>query len=666
MFTLTPLEHVFRAITHESSSSSSHELSSGNLLVVNCTAIDTDSDSENENVKTKSDFLIIWRDPSSLHVSISLCSNDVLTRVDSSSSSSSSKDHCDTSINKLATLLYLNEYEDNLTSFLAARDLSFPVAEAVAIRGSYLFLAAAPHVITTQRKEEEDEEEEGQRQRQDDLSSSTTTTRTRTDRSARLLVYDLKHAKTLLSLSSKPMSTSGTSLTSSSQEEEEEEEEEETKDQTSEKTKNLQSHSISTTRTNLSTKSSLTLLPCSITLTGLSLPAISINFAKYSSEIDHSSILNNNSTRIYIVSQGGETISMPFLEATQSINTSTTAKNISRYTLEPSTHSLPKHLVTCCAISSSTTFYQDPSLSLLSSLFDDASSLQLTIPKVTLFAGGSSPLFYSFNLSQSIDEETFMNDSTSLASHVSNALSMISESLGSPVLSGIARLFGRNNTDLTTSSQPTLTTQKTRESFQSQSHLRRSHPIRVLERSKESMESTEIPGIKTLFGMSNHQPLNDVSGGGSTSLITDFQTSSPDRIAQQIVVDSSQRYLAIATSDSRVILFNTNDASVLRIWKGQRNAQLIFLNIKDTRKVSTESKPILVIYTPLRGLITAWPIRAGELIGSIRVPKGGYICKCDGNVVMNDDDKINRREEQLFFVAQQTEGIARVYTVSIE
>jgi hypothetical protein len=178
------------------------------------------------------------------------------------------------------------------------------------------------------------------------------------------------------------------------------------------------------------------------------------------------------------------------------------------------------------------------------------------------------------------------------------------------------------------------------------------------------MESTEIPGIKTLFGMSNHKHLNDVSGDGSN--ISDFQTSSPDRIAQQIVIDSSQRYLAIATSDSRVILFYTNDASVLRIWKGQRNAQLIFLTINDHRR--KESKPILVIYTPLRGLITAWPIRAGEPIGSIRVPKGGYICKCDGNVAMNKDDKHSKtrplKEEKLFFVAQEKEGIARVYSIN--
>jgi len=376
-------------------------------------------------------------------------------------------------------------------------------------------------------------------------------------------------------------------------------------------------------------------------------------------------------------------------------------KRISRWSLEPTAHhhsstssssssssssSVPYHAISCAVISSSCS--QDPSLSLLSSLFDDAASLatemtapQVSIlaPKVTLFAGGASPLFYSFNLSNNevIEEEDSYSNETSLAAHVSSALSLLSESIRSPVLSGFAMLFGSSsksstNSNYNNSSNTEQSVVKKRRDSGKHQQQHFTRPVRVLERGKESMENAGLPGGHSkpllLFGGVGGKMSLDASGG--SSLATTL-SSAPERVALQVLVDPSQRYLAIATSDSRVFLFYTSDCSVLRIWKGQRNAQLAF--IKSTsplssssstfspatsknggirKRVQSKQPPLLVIYSPSRGSLTAWPVRTGQAVGSLRVPKGGCIGKSQGV------------RERLFFISPiNQEGLLKAFCI---
>jgi hypothetical protein len=196
-----------------------------------------------------------------------------------------------------------------------------------------------------------------------------------------------------------------------------------------------------------------------------------------------------------------------------------------------------------------------------------------------------------------------------------------------------------------------------------QQHFTR--PVRVLERGKESMENAGLPGGHSrpllLFGGVGGKMSLDASGG--SSLATTL-SSAPERVALQVLVDPSQRYLAIATSDSRVFLFYTSDCSVLRIWKGQRNAQLAFINSTCPlssssstfspatsknggigKRVQSKQPPLLVIYSPSRGSLTAWPVRTGHAVGSLRVPKGGCIGKSQGGT-----------REKLFFVVSTEKG----------
>ncbi len=69
--------------------------------------------------------------------------------------------------------------------------------------------------------------------------------------------------------------------------------------------------------------------------------------------------------------------------------------------------------------------------------------------------------------------------------------------------------------------------------------------------------------------------------------------------------------------------------SIVRLWKGYRQAQVGFTARSATNKVtkSEEIIPCLVIYTSVRGSIDIWPLnRNGARIATIKVTKNGYLC----------------------------------------
>jgi len=734
MISLTPLELVFQSIPATSSLSSPHSstsssgLSSGSFLVHainvqknndketsyddhitrNKDLGDRTKESETSSLKDidnecTSNYLLIWRDPISHHVSVSLCSNDIIkssygfvksSRDDQFSSASPSSDESYKKSNsssppkqeggiplkQLGFVVHLAENRTDIDSSLGTNpshiDSRLPIAEAMALYGSYLFIAAAPQTSKPEDEGDKNNEEGDGLEVEDNDNDNDDDEEVDgggegrifiSDRGARLLAYDLTETIKLLSKSS------------------------------------FSTYSSPQSSDKLSNKEILSQTPCGMSNTLLSLPVVSISFASYSSLalMDVEDTKKETSlmaaTRIWIVSCGGEACSVPLLESIRGMNSSDTAldetfdstamiassKRISRWTLNSSiqtssssssstssssfSSSFPNYNVSCAAISSSC--YQDPSLSLLSSLFDDATSLatdmspattSVMVPKVTLFAGGSSPLFNSYNLSHNdvIDEDSYSTHETSLAAHVSSALSLLSDSIRSPVLSGFAMLFGSSSSNDTKNNKENASMPA-----QNKNHdivkQRLSRPSRILERDKVSMEDLGLPGGSAksllLFGG------RGVGGKSSDASNGSQMVAAPDRVALQMLVDPSQRYLAVATSDSRVFLFLTSDCSVLRVWKGQRNAQLAFIenkspllsssssmNSSEKRSRQQHKQPLLVIYSPLRGNLTVWPVRTGQAVTSLRVPKGGCIGKSQGN-------KKFGTVERLFFIAPNEE-----------
>jgi hypothetical protein len=108
---------------------------------------------------------------------------------------------------------------------------------------------------------------------------------------------------------------------------------------------------------------------------------------------------------------------------------------------------------------------------------------------------------------------------------------------------------------------------------------------------------------------------------------SELSDGSPDRSVTHAVIDPTGSLMALATTGGRVLLVQTSDMTVLRLWKGFRHATLGFLPAAvDGDGEGAESPRVhLVIYSSARGALELWPLRFGPRVASIKVPKHGRL-----------------------------------------
>ncbi|XP_017784588.1 PREDICTED: rab3 GTPase-activating protein regulatory subunit [Nicrophorus vespilloides] len=97
------------------------------------------------------------------------------------------------------------------------------------------------------------------------------------------------------------------------------------------------------------------------------------------------------------------------------------------------------------------------------------------------------------------------------------------------------------------------------------------------------------------------------------------------RCANQVVLSPDRRLAAVSDSMGRVLLIDTQRGIVLRIFKGYREAQCAFLQVRDERKSKSAGKTrralFLVIYSGKKGSIEIFGAQQGTKIASFTASK---------------------------------------------
>ncbi|XP_037710129.1 rab3 GTPase-activating protein regulatory subunit [Drosophila subpulchrella] len=88
--------------------------------------------------------------------------------------------------------------------------------------------------------------------------------------------------------------------------------------------------------------------------------------------------------------------------------------------------------------------------------------------------------------------------------------------------------------------------------------------------------------------------------------------------------------LAVVTDNlDRVMLVDTQQAIILRVWKGYRDAQCAFVPVKErsVRGIKTHKRKalFLVIYTPRLGCLDIWALQNGPKVAAFNVSKSGQL-----------------------------------------
>ncbi|XP_034471990.1 rab3 GTPase-activating protein regulatory subunit [Drosophila innubila] len=96
-----------------------------------------------------------------------------------------------------------------------------------------------------------------------------------------------------------------------------------------------------------------------------------------------------------------------------------------------------------------------------------------------------------------------------------------------------------------------------------------------------------------------------------------------------LIIAPGGKLAAVTDNLDRVMLVDTQQAIILRVWKGYRDAQCAFVPIKErsVRGIKTNKRKalFLVIYAPRLGCLDIWALQNGPKVAAFTVCKGGQL-----------------------------------------
>nr|XP_022332543.1 rab3 GTPase-activating protein non-catalytic subunit-like isoform X2 [Crassostrea virginica] len=103
----------------------------------------------------------------------------------------------------------------------------------------------------------------------------------------------------------------------------------------------------------------------------------------------------------------------------------------------------------------------------------------------------------------------------------------------------------------------------------------------------------------------------------------------PDKRRQgdSIYLSPNNNYVATTDSFGRVILVDVERGTAIRMWKGYRDAQLGWVQVKEDVHRGSEDKSkeriaqFLIIYAPRRGILEVWTAASGPRVAAFNVPR---------------------------------------------
>lgn len=99
------------------------------------------------------------------------------------------------------------------------------------------------------------------------------------------------------------------------------------------------------------------------------------------------------------------------------------------------------------------------------------------------------------------------------------------------------------------------------------------------------------------------------------------------RLGDSIYLSPNNSYVATTDSFGRVILVDVERGTAVRMWKGYRDAQLGWVQVKEYVHHGGEDgskeriAQFLIIYAPRRGILEAWTAASGPRVAAFNVPK---------------------------------------------
>ncbi|CAH1792515.1 unnamed protein product [Owenia fusiformis] len=126
----------------------------------------------------------------------------------------------------------------------------------------------------------------------------------------------------------------------------------------------------------------------------------------------------------------------------------------------------------------------------------------------------------------------------------------------------------------------------------------------------------------------------------ATALGIRFGIPDRRRIGESIVLSPTNTLAATTDSFGRVLLIDVAKGITVRMWKGYRDAQLGFVDVKEDGRGSKQSADraalFLIIYAPRRGILEVWATQQGARVAAFNVHKGcQLVCLSHGMMGLN-------------------------------
>lgn len=110
-----------------------------------------------------------------------------------------------------------------------------------------------------------------------------------------------------------------------------------------------------------------------------------------------------------------------------------------------------------------------------------------------------------------------------------------------------------------------------------------------------------------------------------------FGICDSQRNAYSVWVSPNKALAAVSDNLGRIAVVDCSRATAVRMFKGYREAQCGFLEVKNDAKGSAKQKTgklratFLVIYAPLKGILEVWPMQKGDRVAAFSAPRNGQL-----------------------------------------
>ncbi|ESO90130.1 hypothetical protein LOTGIDRAFT_218187 [Lottia gigantea] len=156
----------------------------------------------------------------------------------------------------------------------------------------------------------------------------------------------------------------------------------------------------------------------------------------------------------------------------------------------------------------------------------------------------------------------------------------------------------------------------------------------------------------------------------ATPLPLRFSLPDRRRTGQKIVLSPNNHYAAVTGSFGRVILLDVERGVAVRIWKGYRDAQVGWIQIREDdghggrNPEHSRVAQFLIIYAPRRGILEVWTAANGPRVAAFNVSKWcKLVCPSYGVMGLNNVTCQSTKHKAFQCALIDTDGIIKIIDI---